>query len=125
MKIYLQVLTFFIKPKTWLFHVVVLLTTAKKWTKVKNVRAVRAKLLFLPTKYAKTLTFSLPSPLSLLKLPNRELTKRGRRRQRGLHFKIRSSSSYSYHYETISCRFALKMCSNCRGIKLVRSELEA
>ena len=51
MKIYPQVLTFFIKPKTWLFHVV-LLTTATKWTKVKNARAGRAKLLFLPTKYA-------------------------------------------------------------------------
>ena len=32
--------------------VVVLQTTAKKWTKVKNARAGRAKLLFLPTKYA-------------------------------------------------------------------------
>ena len=52
MKIYPQVLTFFIKPKTWLFHVVVLLTTATKWTKVKNARAGRAKLLFLTTKYA-------------------------------------------------------------------------
>ena len=52
MKIYPQLLTFFIKPKTWLFHVVVLLTTAKKWTKVKTARAGRAKLLFLPTKYA-------------------------------------------------------------------------
>ena len=48
MKIYPQVLTFFIKPKTWLFHVVVLLTTATKWTKVENARAGRAKLLFLP-----------------------------------------------------------------------------
>ena len=47
MKIYPQVLTFFIKPKTWLFHVV-LLTTAAKRTKVKNARAGRAKLLFLP-----------------------------------------------------------------------------
>ena len=45
--------TFFIKPEICLvFHVVVLLTTAKKWTKVKNARAGRAKLLFLPTKYA-------------------------------------------------------------------------
>ena len=52
MKIYPQVLTFFIKPKTWLFHVVVLLTTATKWTKVKNARAGRAKLLFLPSEYA-------------------------------------------------------------------------
>ena len=54
MKIYPQALTFFIKPKTWLFHVVVLLTTAKKWAKMKNVRAERAKLLFLSTKYAKS-----------------------------------------------------------------------
>ena len=67
MKIYPQVLTFFVKPKTWLFHVVVLLTTATKWTKVKNARAGRAKLLFLTTKYV--VTFSLPSPLLLLKLP--------------------------------------------------------
>ena len=51
-KIYLRVLTFFIKLQIWLFHVAVLLTTAKKWTKVKNARARRAKLLFLPTKYA-------------------------------------------------------------------------
>ena len=52
MKIYPQVLTLFIKPQIWLFHVVVLLTTAKKWTKVENERAGRAKLLFLSTKYA-------------------------------------------------------------------------
>ena len=52
MKIYPQVLTFFVKPNTWLFHVVVLLTTATKWTKVKNAREGRAKLLFLTTKYA-------------------------------------------------------------------------
>ena len=51
-KIYPQVLAFFIKPQIWLFHVVVLLMTAKKWTKVKNARAERAKLLFLATKYA-------------------------------------------------------------------------
>ena len=30
-----------------------------------------------------------------------------------------TSSRYLYHYETISCRFALKMCSNCLGIELV------
>ena len=52
MKIYPQVLTFFIKPQLCLFHVVVLLTTAKKWTKVKNARAGRAELLFLLSKYA-------------------------------------------------------------------------
>ena len=44
MKIYLQVLTSFIKPQIWLFHVVFLLTTAKKWTKMKNARAEREKL---------------------------------------------------------------------------------
>ena len=33
-------------------NVVALLTTAKKWTKMKNARAERAKLLFLPTEYA-------------------------------------------------------------------------
>ena len=48
MKIYLQVLTSFIKHQIWLFHVVVLQTTAKKWTKVKNARAGRAKLFFCP-----------------------------------------------------------------------------
>ena len=52
MNIYPQGMTFFIKPHIWLFHVVVLLTTAKKWIKVKNARAGRAKLLFLLTKYA-------------------------------------------------------------------------
>ena len=55
MKIYPQVLMFFIKPQIWLFHVVFfffLLTTAKKWTKAKSARARRAKLLFLRTKYA-------------------------------------------------------------------------
>ena len=52
MKNYPQVLTFFIKPQLSLFHVAVLLTTAKKWTKVKNARAERAKLLFLANKYA-------------------------------------------------------------------------
>ena len=51
MKSYLQVLTSFIKPKILLFHVVVLQTTTKKWTKMKNARAERAKVLFLP-KYA-------------------------------------------------------------------------
>ena len=50
MKIYPQVLTSSIKPQIWLFHVV-LLTTAKKWTKLKNARAERAKLLFFPTKF--------------------------------------------------------------------------
>ena len=43
---------FFIKPQIRLFHVVVLVTTAKKWTKVKNARAERAKLFSFPTKYA-------------------------------------------------------------------------
>ena len=52
LKIHLQVLTSFIKPQIWLFHVVVLLTTAKKWTKVKNARAEHANLLFLHSKYA-------------------------------------------------------------------------
>ena len=52
MKSYPQVLTFFIKPQLSLFQVAVLLTMAKKWTKVKNARAERAKQLFLPNKYA-------------------------------------------------------------------------
>ena len=46
---YTQALTLSLKPQIWTFHVVVLLTTAKKWTKF--------------------VTFSLPSPLSLLKIP--------------------------------------------------------
>ena len=52
MKIYPYVLTLFIKPQIWLFHVANLQTTAKKWTKVKNALAGLAKLLFLPAKYA-------------------------------------------------------------------------
>ena len=36
MQIYPQVMTLSIKLQIWLFHVVVLLTTAKKWTKVKK-----------------------------------------------------------------------------------------
>ena len=51
-KIYPEALTFSIKSQILLFHAVVLLTAAKKWTKVKNARAGRAKILFLPTKYA-------------------------------------------------------------------------
>ena len=39
MKIYLQVLTFSITLQTWLCHVLALLTTEKKWTKMKNARA--------------------------------------------------------------------------------------
>ena len=46
MKNYPQVLPFVIKLQIWLFHVVVLQTTAQKWTKVKDARAGRAKLLF-------------------------------------------------------------------------------
>ena len=46
MKSYSQALTFALKPQIWSFDVVVLLTTAKKWTKMKNARAGRAKLLF-------------------------------------------------------------------------------
>ena len=43
MKSYPQVLTFFIKPQLSLFHVAVLLTTAKKWTKVKtHVQSVQS-----------------------------------------------------------------------------------
>ena len=52
MKIYTQVLTLFIKPRIWLLRVVILLTTPKKWTKVKKIRTGSAKLLFLSTKYA-------------------------------------------------------------------------
>ena len=38
MKICPQALTSLTKPQIWLFLVVVLLTTTKKWTKVKNAR---------------------------------------------------------------------------------------
>ena len=51
MKLYHQVLKSFLKPQIWLFHVV-LLTLAKKWTKVKNAHAGRARVLFLPTEHA-------------------------------------------------------------------------
>ena len=47
MKIYLQVLMSSIKPQISFFYVVVLLMTANIWTKMKNARAGRAKLLFL------------------------------------------------------------------------------
>ena len=61
MKIYPEVLTSFIKPQIWLFQVVVLQRTAKKWTKVKNARAGRSKLLFfIPHSICKSVTFSLP-----------------------------------------------------------------
>ena len=49
------------------FHVVVSSTTAKKCTKK---RAARAKLLFCQSKPIGFIPFSLPSPSSLLKLPN-------------------------------------------------------
>ena len=52
MEIYPQAITFSLEPQIWSFRVVVLLTTAKKWTKTKNTRAERAKLLLLLTKYA-------------------------------------------------------------------------
>ena len=45
--IYPQVLTFFRN-----FNAVVLQRTAIKWTKVKNARAGRGQLSFLPSKYA-------------------------------------------------------------------------
>ena len=69
-------LTFFIKPKTWLFHVVVLLTTGTKWTEVKNARAGRAKLLFLPTKYANYCRSRCPPPLPLLLISVASKTKK-------------------------------------------------
>ena len=54
MKFYPQALTFLLKPQIWSFHSVVLLKTAKKWSKVKNARAGLecAKLLLLLAKYA-------------------------------------------------------------------------
>ena len=55
-----------IRPQIWLFHVVVLQTTAKKWTKTKHARAQRAKLLFLSTSYV-YYTLRSPSVFSLAK----------------------------------------------------------
>ena len=53
MKIYPQVLSPSIKLQIWPFHIVVLVLSAKKWTKVKNARADRAcKAIVFPTKYA-------------------------------------------------------------------------
>ena len=52
MKIYPQALTFSLKPQLWSFHVVALLTTAKKWTKVKSMHVQSVQLLVLLTKYA-------------------------------------------------------------------------
>ena len=49
------------------FHVVVSSTTAKKCTKKRDARA---KLLFCQSKPIGFIPFSLPSPSSLLKLPN-------------------------------------------------------
>ena len=50
MKICLQMLTSFKNLKIWSLQVVVLLTTATKWTKIKKrARAERAKLLSLAT----------------------------------------------------------------------------
>ena len=66
-KIYPQVLTFLITPQIWLFPVFVLLTTTKKWTKVKNARAGLAKPSFCPLN-VQICDFLVTSPLSLLKL---------------------------------------------------------
>ena len=52
MKIISPMATSSLEPQIWLFHIIVLLTTAKNWTKMKNAHAGRAKLLFLPTKCA-------------------------------------------------------------------------
>ena len=41
-------LTSLVKPQIWPFRVVVLQTTAKKWTKVENARAGRSEILFWP-----------------------------------------------------------------------------
>ena len=60
MKIYPQVLKSLIKPQFWVFHVVVLQTTAKKWTKMKHARVGRGKLLFLSLKKASFTVASFP-----------------------------------------------------------------
>ena len=52
MKIYLQVLASSIIPQIRSFHVVVLLTMAKKWTEMKNACAEHTKLLLLLSKCA-------------------------------------------------------------------------
>ena len=71
----------------------------------------------------KTLTHIAKAASFILKLlPSvviRELTKRGLTTTATRTSFKNTSSRYSYQYEAISCSFALKMCSNCRGIKLV------
>ena len=54
--------------QTWLFHVVALLTTAKKWTKNEKRTCRACKAIVFPHRICKFVTFSLP--LSLRKLPN-------------------------------------------------------
>ena len=49
---------------------------------MSNKRAARGKLLLCQSKPTDFLSFSSPSPSSLLKLPNRDLKIRGGRRQR-------------------------------------------
>ena len=75
MKIYPRVLTFFIMPQIWLFHVAVLLTTAKKRTKVKSASARRAKLFVFAHQICTFATFWLPSSLSLLKGPQTDFSR--------------------------------------------------
>ena len=69
MRIYPQVLTFFIKPQIWLFHVVILLTMAKKWTKQSvqsycfcPLKAMLHEAIFLATRNA-TMTNKKPFKL--------------------------------------------------------------
>ena len=52
MKIYSQVLTFFIKPQIWLFYLDFFADDGKEMDKSEKRTCRPAKLLFLPTKYA-------------------------------------------------------------------------
>ena len=54
-----------LQPEIWSIHVVVRTRTAKKCTKMKNARAVRAELLFLLIKSYCFVAFSQPSSSSL------------------------------------------------------------
>ena len=70
MTLYPQVPTLLITPQICLFHVVVFLTTARKSTKSEKRKCTTCKGLVFSHNICKFVTFLLPSPLLLLKLPN-------------------------------------------------------
>ena len=72
MKIYLQVPTFSIKPQIWRVHVGFFADDGKEMDKNEKCTCRACKAIVFSLEICKFVTFSLPSPLSLLKLPNRE-----------------------------------------------------